>query len=284
MKAASLHDMHVSALHHLCVFVLALLIALLPFLTRASDALDPHTVAWLKVGCAIIGALLAVMPSLYAFRINTGRLWSCVISDINATMGDVLAIRKEYKVTQAQVQQIQNDIGEAVNALKALCRAMQDDQQRMRDEIAQVKKLTDDIDDLRKQVSALTAHQEGWALHCLSYMEALDRLVDSSELSEQYRQCLAKSLADFGRAFEAQCIHIVAPSPADAFDARIHQEVAREATAKVAAGHVLRVKERGMMAGQSVLKKARVVIAEHAIPNDQSEIAETEPSPKGSYT
>jgi molecular chaperone GrpE (heat shock protein) len=280
MKAICNDDNYVGV-HVGSVYFLALLVAFLPFLTGVENCFDPFWLAWLKIACAVLAVFIAMVPSIYAFRINTGRSWSRVMSDINTTMADVLSIRKEYKLTQVQVQQLQTNIGEGVNALQAFIRSMQDDQKHMREEIAQVSKLTGEIDYLRKQVSVLTRGQGDWIRHCLRFVETLDRLADDPGLSSDYRESLVKSLCDFGRVFEAQGIHIVVPREGQAFDDKLHEQVDIQQSEIVEPGYIAKTKERGMMAGEIVIKKAKVVIAEKPTSKEETQCIESKPQEQG---
>ena len=193
---------------------------------------------------------------------NSAFTWKNAVQDINATMGDVLAVRKEYKIVQSQMEGINTHIINTIQAQRTLTDTVINDHIKMSEYIVQFGSLIKKVDQkLDRELSSLRASEDAWINTSVQYIEILDQQSDNEQLSEEYRKSLKKSIADFDRTFEATGFRIVNPQEGDSFNDIKHKAEKEELSDTIKKGTIVRCFIPGFIHGENVIKKAKVILS-----------------------
>ena len=244
--------------HTIILYIIALVLLLLSFLYDIQE----NYVFIFRLVLLIGAVIIAIIPSIYAFRMHSAFTWKNAVQDINATMGDVLAVRKEYKIVQSQMEGINTHIINTIQAQRTLTDTVINDHIKTAEYITQFIGLIKKVDQkLDKELAMLRAHEEAWINTSVQYVETLDQQSDNEQLSDEYRKSLKKSIADFDRTFESVGLKIINPQEGESFNDIKHEAEKEEPNNIINKGEIVRCFIPGFIYGENVIKKAKVILS-----------------------
>ena len=248
-------------IHTIILYIIAIILFALFFLNISFNVPENYLFA-LELFFLIGAIIIAIIPSIYALRIQSAFTWKNAVQDINATMGDVLAVRKEYKIVQSQLENINNHILQTLQAQKGLTETAKDDHINISENIGDFKNLLNKIEQkLDSELSNLRNRENNWVEKCVEYVEAIDQQSDNEDLSEGYRKSLIKSVKDFGNIFDSMGFKIINPQKGEQFDDLKHQSKTEQKDDKIKKGLIIKCQMIGFIQGENIIKKAEVIIS-----------------------
>jgi molecular chaperone GrpE (heat shock protein) len=204
-----------------------------------------------------LSMLFLVMPGVMRWK---SRAWSAVsdlpdaLKKVHETLTDVEVVRREHYRARTELERLHTKVQEEAARIEALERELS---QRLLD----TQKLDEALMHERMEKSRLNAQLKSWHEGAILFFQAIERALRSEGLDPTYRDALKKSLKDYSRIAAARGLDVIQPERNDLFDDAIHEGAGEVDTEDVEPGHIVECVQWGYCAGDSVMQRAKVIIA-----------------------
>jgi molecular chaperone GrpE (heat shock protein) len=129
-------------------------------------------------------------------------------------------------------------------------------------------RLEDEMIQRRQELGESQRKAEQWQERAIHYIEGVERALSHDGLSSDYKAAAERGLEEYVRSLEPVGLRLLRPTVGDAFDAKLHEMAGEEAAEGKSPGTVLRCKQWGIMAGDDIVRAAKVVLVQSGKPSE----------------
>lgn len=211
----------------------------------------------------LAATLVVVWPAVVEWRLSAVVDLPQTLSEVSASLADLEAVRREHFRARASIEQASVAFVQQTNAYAQ-------ELERLKGELRGIRELDAELRALRQEKGVLDDTIAAWYGVAVDICEQMDVMLSHEDILPETREALNQLAEGLFRTLQRMNFAVIRPAVGLPFDKHLHEKVAEECDAEIAAQSVIRCTKWGYQYPGRV-EKAKVLVSRGAPPSQEDE-------------